>query len=412
MALSKNESGLDLPVPVQDKKRVEGLQSYDILYSVSENEFDALTGLASGICNVPVSLLNFIDKDQQFTKSCTGVSIGHLPRSKSVCQYTIMHDRLFEVTDLAKDPRFKYMPYVEGDPHFRYYAGIPLIADNGHAIGALCVLDYKPNKLTEQQEQDLRVLADEVVARLNLRKREKNLEELNHYKDRLMRVFSHDIRSPLTGIVGAAELLKESELEENEREELADIIMGCAKQIENMGGELLDAEMVQFGKIKHEPSPENISEIIDDLMNQFKFQAKNKDIHLHYKLENQIPKLNIDANIHKRILANLISNAIKFTQRNGEIKIRCQFKLNDCEPDTLITIVEDNGIGMSDEQLENLFNEKEEGGRSGTENEQSYGLGMLIVKRLTEACNGCISADSEVDNGTSFRIEIPTTIAE
>lgn len=411
MAHSKTASGIELPIPDNDKKRIAELKTYNILDTVPEDEFDALTELAAGICDMPVSLINFIDSQRQFTKSCAGAAVDHMPRSKSMCQYTIMSDQIFEIPDLALDQRFQNMPYVKGEQQFRYYAGVPLIADNNQAIGALCVLDYKPRKLSAKQRIDLQTIAGEVMARLNLRKREKSLEQLNKFKDRLMRVVGHDIRSPLTGIVGAAEFLNESELSDEERTDLANIVTGSAGQIQNIVAEMLDAEMVQFGKVRYNPSQENITAIMEELVNQFRFTAKNKDIELTYSPENNIPTLSIDAHIYKRILANLISNALKFTHRGGRVRISTRFELNEESPDTLTTTVQDNGVGMSGEQLETLFEEKENGGRSGTENEKSYGLGMLIVDRLVSACKGNIEVSSEVDEGTTFKVEIPVVIS-
>jgi len=412
MAFSKTASGFKPPVPDQDSKRVEELKTYEILDTVPEEEFDALTELAADICDMPVSLINFIDTDRQFTKSCAGSEFDDLPRSKSVCQYTIMQNHFFEVPDLAEDQRFQNMPYVKGSPHFRYYGGVPLVADNNHTIGALCVLDYKPRRMKEKGRKNLVVIANEVMARLNLRKREKSLEKLNHFKDRLMRVVGHDIRSPLTGIIGAAEFLGESETSEEERTELANLISGSAGQIKNIVSEMLDAEAVQFGKVNLNPSPEEITDLIKELIDQFQFTAKNKDIELQYVVENNIPTLSIDAHIYKRILANLISNALKFTHRGGKIQVRARFKMNEDIPDSLITVVEDEGIGMSDDQIAKLFKEKKNGGRSGTENEKSYGLGMLIVKQLVNSCKGSIKVASEVDQGTAFTIELPAMISQ
>lgn len=91
------------------------------------------------------------------------------------------------------------MPYVAGNPPQRYHAGVPLKSDNGYTIGSLSVMDYEPQKLTRQELKDLKVLDNEFIARLKLRKREKSLAEINCFKNKLMQVVSHNIQSPLTG---------------------------------------------------------------------------------------------------------------------------------------------------------------------------------------------------------------------
>jgi signal transduction histidine kinase len=333
-------------------------------------------------------------------------------RSKSVCQYTIVNDGFFEINDLAEDRRFKDMPYVKGEPFFRYYAGMPLITDEQYAIGALCVLDYKPNHLSSRQRKDLKIVAEEVMARLYLRKREKSLQNLNRFKDRLMKVVSHDLRSPLTGILGVSEFLKESDLSEKDLNDLSNIIMGCTSQMQNIIDELLDAELVQFGNVNCNPSQQNVSDLLWSVINQFKFKAENKNIEVNYTLDGDIPTIAIDEHVYKRIVSNLLSNALKFTHRRGKIQIGCQYERNSSRPNKLITTVKDNGIGMNEEQIDQLFEEKQGCGRSGTENEKSYGLGLQIVKSLCDACQGTIDVESEVGRGTSFRIEIDAPTAD
>lgn len=397
------------PIPENERERVKELKSYDIVDTLPEDEFDALTNLASRICNVPISLINFVSAEEQFTKSCTGLTVDITPRSQSICQYTILTDELFEINDLSEDSRFKQLPYVKGEPHLRYYAGVPLISDNGHAIGSLCVMDFEPRELTEQELEDLKVMANEVMARLKLRKREQSLEKMNSFKNKLMKVVSHDIRSPLTGIIGAAEFLEEGEMEEEDLPELAKIIQESAGQIQNLINDLLDTELAEFGKLSYEPEPTDINDIMEELNRTFRFSARSKNISLSYSFENSIPELSIDRNKFTRILSNILSNAIKFTPKGGAVTLRCRFEDED-GPDssgTLVTTISDTGIGMSEKQLEKLFSEKNGGGRPGTENESSYGLGMLIVDKLCEVCRAEINVDSEENEGTEFRIAWP-----
>jgi PAS domain S-box-containing protein len=152
-----------LPIPENDTERLKALHDYDILDSLSETEFNRITELASLICNVPISLITFIDKERQWLKSNIGFDLSETKRSSSFCQYAIMDNALFEVADATKDERFKNNEFVTGYHHFRFYAGIPLIDQNGYALGTLCVIDNKPNILNENQKKSLKLLADEVM---------------------------------------------------------------------------------------------------------------------------------------------------------------------------------------------------------------------------------------------------------
>lgn len=167
------------PIPENEKERLNALYSYAILDSLSEDEFDRITELASLICEVPVSLVSLIDEERQWFKSKIGFDKRETYRNSSFCQYTIMGTEIFEVTDTTKDDRFKYNELVIGDPNIRFYAGHPLIDPDGYALGTLCVIDNYPNELSDTQRRSLKLLAQEVIT-LIVERRKK--EELKHFE--------------------------------------------------------------------------------------------------------------------------------------------------------------------------------------------------------------------------------------
>ncbi len=169
----------NLPYPVNEQERLQALNDYRILDTLSEIEYDRLTKLASLICETPISLVSLIDKDRQWFKSKVGLAINETAREDAFCSHAIVGTNLFEVEDARKDKRFADNPLVTADPNIRFYAGYPLIDDRGFALGALCVLDNKPRKLSEQQQQALKLLAEQVIELIvNNRK---NIE-LDHFE--------------------------------------------------------------------------------------------------------------------------------------------------------------------------------------------------------------------------------------
>jgi len=168
----------EIPIPVNEKERLTALHNYAILDSLNEEEFDRITELAALTCEVPVSLVSFIDENRQWLKSVIGFGTKETHRNLSFCQYTIMGDGFFEVPDATKDERFKTYDLVLGDPNIRFYAGYPLIDPEGYALGAIAVVDYRERKLTDRQKRSLQLLAEEVIA-LIVQRRQK--EELKHF---------------------------------------------------------------------------------------------------------------------------------------------------------------------------------------------------------------------------------------
>ncbi|WP_299498482.1 PAS domain-containing protein [Mucilaginibacter sp.] len=177
--IKKQDSSSDI-----ETKRLNALSSYNVLDTLPEKEYDAITRLASYICQVPIALISLIDNDRQWFKSKIGLDINQTSRADAFCNYTILNDEILEINNAAEDNAFKYNPFVKGDTRIRFYAGAPLIDPDGHRLGSLCVIDVVPRKLTEEQRDALRTLADEVMSHFLLRKQKSELEEsLNAHKE-------------------------------------------------------------------------------------------------------------------------------------------------------------------------------------------------------------------------------------
>jgi PAS domain S-box-containing protein len=134
-----------------------------------EAEFDDFTRMAAHICQVPLAMISFVDKDRQWFKSEIGLGVRETPLDVSICKHAILQDGLFVVPDTLLDGRFCRNPLVMGDPHLRFYAGALLKSSEGLSIGTLCVLDYQPRQLSEAQQEVLSMLARQVMTTLELR---------------------------------------------------------------------------------------------------------------------------------------------------------------------------------------------------------------------------------------------------
>jgi PAS domain S-box-containing protein len=168
----RQENSLDV-----ENRRLQALNSYDVLDTLPEKEYDAITRLASYICQAPIALITLIDNDKQWFKSKIGLDISETPRNEAFCNYTIQGDQIFEVPDALLNEELKSNPFVDTTDGVRFYAGAPLIDPDGYRLGSLCVIDLIPRKLTNEQRDALRTLADEVMSHLTLRKQKKELEK-------------------------------------------------------------------------------------------------------------------------------------------------------------------------------------------------------------------------------------------
>jgi PAS domain S-box-containing protein len=162
-------------LPENEAARLAALRALDILDTAPEEAFDDLTALAASVCQAPMALISLIDQGRQWFKSKVGWDVVETPRDSSFCGHTILGPDLFVVPDAAADPRFADNPLVACAPDVRFYAGAPLVTPEGHALGALCVMDRRPRDLTPEQAQALRTLGHQVMVLLRLRH---NLAEL------------------------------------------------------------------------------------------------------------------------------------------------------------------------------------------------------------------------------------------
>ncbi|HEY9876802.1 MAG TPA: PAS domain S-box protein, partial [Leptolyngbyaceae cyanobacterium] len=158
------------PLPINEEERLTALQQYQVLDTEPELAFDGLTRLAAQICETPIAFISLLDAQRQWFKAKVGIEVRETPRDVAFCAYTILQSDLLLVPDAQQDQRFADNPFVASDPCVRFYAGAPLITPSGYAIGGLCVVDTVPRGLSQQQQEGLKILAQQVIAQLELRR--------------------------------------------------------------------------------------------------------------------------------------------------------------------------------------------------------------------------------------------------
>lgn len=386
----------------REKERIKSLDSYSIVDTLPEDDYNQLTELAAEICGTPISLISFVDEKRQWFKSHYGTSAVETPRELAFCAHAILNPKeVFIIEDARNDERFYDNPLVVEDPNVVFYAGIPLVENNGLPLGTLCVIDDKPNKLTRSQINSLRMLSNQVMKLLELRKNKKQLEKAlekfekkNQELERFAYIAAHDLKSPLGNIAALTHFFIDHYAEnlDTEAVEVIELISKSSVKLRGLIDELL--EYSKFDKIiDEEKTAIDIQTLKDDIISLFSFKNKY-DI----KLKSAVPVLFTNKTALEQILINLVSNAVKYNDK--EIAV-IEIEIEEEESQYKISVT-DNGQGISKENQDKIFEIFEVLDTYDKFGESGNGIGLATVKKLVLALGGTIEVASEIGKWTRF----------
>ena len=238
--------------------------------------------------------------------------------------------------------------------------------------------------------------------------RRKNLElkETNAAKDKLFAIIAHDLRGPTGNLASFLRHLYDT-FNDHSQAELKEILLSLYNSAENVSG-LLENLLIwarsQLNKIKYSPEELKLTDQIQNSIKGLKQSADNKQLDIKLELNDKIFVM-ADANMVQTIVRNLLSNAIKFTHRGGSITIKTELRnMNNA----YISII-DNGVGIAESSLLKIFDINSKIHTTGTENEQSTGLGLILVKDFVDRNKGTITINSQIAKGTVVTFTLPST---
>lgn len=408
-----NASYKEIAVP--EKQRLQELYAYEILDSEAEEEFNDIVQMASKMCHTPISAISLIDIDRQWFKAQKGLTVSETPREHAFCHYTIQQNDVLNVPDAAADERFQHNPLVQGEPHIRFYAGVPLRSQNGYKLGSLCVIDTQPReRLSENEEEALRVLGRQVSRLLDLRLKNKLLENdleiiskqkltlqrADKMREELIQIISHDMRAPLQNMESMIHLIEHNLLNP---EELQIALRGIKEKV-NHGKKLLSDLLVWAEAARNNASLSVVQfdarQVMQKELEHLSDLTEGKDIELEIQAPRSIP-MTQDVHILGFALRNILTNAAKYTEK-GKISLR--YKQNQ---EGHYFSIADTGIGMGQEDIQKVLANQRLRSRPGTREEKGTGLGLMIVKRYIEKAKGTLHIESAPNAGTFVSFTLP-----
>jgi len=244
-----------------------------------------------------------------------------------------------------------------------------------------------------------------VCTQLALYNQNRELAQLNQEKNRFLGMAAHDLRNPLTALVGYTELLLKGflgELNDKQKDCLNDITQS-SQTMRNLMDDLLDVTKIESGTLELNHDDTDIRSLVLRILSLFEPQAVNKNITIKCAIDDDIPEnIKLDLNKIEQVINNLISNAIKYSPAETQVDVHVYTENN-----RLFTEVKDQGVGIPQDELGNIFKPFQITSSRTTAGEKSTGLGLAIVHRIVSGHGGEIKVSSEARKGTTFLVELP-----
>lgn len=395
------------PIPENEEQRLRVLQQLNILDTVEEQAYDDLTQLAAQICDTPMALITLIDKERQWFKSHYGIDVRETPREIAFCSHAILGDELFEVEDADLDERFMDNPGVTGPLHIKFYAGEPLVVNEGIRLGTLCVIDEHARSLTIQQKEALKALARQVTSQLELRLRLFELKQLDEAKDEFISMVSHELRTPLTSIKGSLGLLSNNLHKEQvspQTNQLASIALRNTNGLLCIVNDILDVAKMEAGKMVLESHELNVMYLLQQALELNEAYAVKNSCSLRIDAGPSVTGAHLQGDEQRllQVLANLISNATKFTHAGDVIELKA-----DVHGGSVVISVIDHAGGISEADQKLIFRRFEQLGVRGNTRMPGTGLGLNICKHIVELHHGQIYFKVVPNESTTFCFSLP-----
>ncbi|MBD2753063.1 sensor histidine kinase [Spirosoma validum] len=443
------------PDSTEETNRLEALRSYDILDTLPEADYDHITSLAAQICQTPISLITLVDEKRQWFKSSQGLAIQETPRQFSFCAHAIFNpNQALLIPDTRQDERFASNPFVTGEPHIVFYAGIPLVDTDGFPLGSLCVIDEKPRQLSESQLTALKTLTNQVVNLLALRKANKALQQSEQRYQMLTTELEQLVQSRTQALkIANDELNKANELLTHANDNLQQFAAVAShdlqeplRKIQSFGNLLQSQYADQLGEgrtylERMQSAASRMSVLIRDLLNYSRISAlhdRRQLISLSAVIQTVLMDLDVviaetgaivqveplpeilgDSIQLGQLFQNLLSNALKFsragTSKEPFIRVRVQTLLVKDLPAAVKPSlsaplyyridVTDNGIGFEQKHADRIFQVFQR--LHGKSEFSGTGIGLAICQKVVANHGGAITATSRPGKGATFSVYLP-----
>lgn len=382
-----------------DKDTQKLLDKYALNDISAQSSLDRAAGLAQAAfkCNLAILILS----DYQSYRLKSDLELD-----------TEKKEKLFDLAHLLKEVEpdlwnsFSQEPFFTDSElwtsvrEFRYFACHPITNEESFTLGWLCIFDTQNRTNDPGLFSTLKTISDMVMDELELKVQ---IRKSNRIQNEIIHLAAHDLKNPLSGILGITDHIKKQIHDSDQLEEICDLIKDSSRRMLHILDDILKSGFLENGKIQLKVSPVRFSDVLDQVIQANKAAAGRKNQTFDLQIETDAVAL-IDRLRMVDLLDNLFSNAVKYAPKNSAIRI----ELTANEEELRFSIFNE-GVGLSEEDKLRIFNKFSRLSAKPTGGESSTGLGLSIVKMLTEMHGGKIQAESDgIDKGVKFTLLLPT----
>lgn len=374
-----------------------------LLDTPPEESFDRLTRLAAKLTGVPTTFISLVDQGRDFYKSGFGfgepLGTTRQMEGRTFCHHAIVSSTPLIINDTMEHPVFREIPTVQS-LGVRAYAGIPLITDDGHAIGSFCAIDFVPRAWSALDVEILTELAASAMREIRLRSAVRAAQDAVRAREEVLAVVAHDLRTPLNFIKMGAQLVAEAP-DAKENVQLLERMQAAVDLMNLLIEDLLEVAKIEAGQMSIHPKPLSAQTLVDDAIKMSEPLAQRHEMRLMAECEAGLPPVLADYERILRVFSNLIVNAVKFSGGHGDVRVSATRG-----DGTVRFSVIDSGPGIPPADLERIFDRF---WQADSADRRGAGLGLAIVKAIVTAHGGAIGVNSIVGQGSTFYFDLPAS---
>lgn len=382
------------------KNRASSLLDLSLDYNEKDSVLKGFSKLVCLVSGAQYSQINLLDSENQWTVAQNGMEFDHIPIEMSICNITITKEDIHEIRDFREDEKFKEHPLVVNTPFLRYYIGFPFSDETGNIIGTICLLHIEEIALSKIQYEMFSEIKQQISTYLIQKRKLHKAQDLIAKKNNQMNQIRHDIRGPLSGIIGFSDLLEIESSDPNIIKK-AKLIKQSSKNLLDYSEKSLQEDLAE----KENKTPQTeINTIVNKLKSLYAMQSVLKNIRLNFEThtDKKTKISQIATNDAINILGNALSNAIKFSSDNSSVQVIFSESKTHIE-----VVIADEGEGIESSVLDKLNDLEYVKDNTSKSSSDGFGIGLMEALNLLVQKNGKFHISSALGKGTQIALLFP-----